>query len=95
MVKAQFNEVRSFQWFSLEDVLSNILSFLQMLLASFLAFKVGGDGSSDAAATPPTKSEVVAPEAKDVKQSNNPSSGALGTEESISGFIAQVSSLVK
>lgn len=66
-----------------------------MLLASFLAFKVGGDRSSDAAATPPTKSEVVAPEAKDVKQSNNPSSGALGTEESISGFIAQVSSLVK
>ncbi|KAB1203404.1 Biotin carboxyl carrier protein of acetyl-CoA carboxylase, chloroplastic [Morella rubra] len=57
--------------------------------------EVGGDGSSDAAATPPTKSEVVAPEAKDVKQSNNPSSGALGTEESISGFIAQVSSLVK
>ncbi|KAG2693853.1 hypothetical protein I3760_08G114900 [Carya illinoinensis] len=41
------------------------------------------------------KSEVVAPEAKDAKPSNDPSSGALATEESISEFIAQVSSLVK
>ncbi|KAG2696885.1 hypothetical protein I3843_07G080000 [Carya illinoinensis] len=57
--------------------------------------EVGVDGSSNAAAThPPTKSEVVAPEAKDANPSNDPS-GALATEESISEFIAQVSSLVK
>ncbi|GLT55172.1 hypothetical protein SLA2020_283160 [Shorea laevis] len=57
--------------------------------------EVGVDGSSNAAATPPTKSEAVAPEAKAAKPSNDPSSGALATQESISEFIAQVSSLVK
>ncbi|XP_040999405.1 biotin carboxyl carrier protein of acetyl-CoA carboxylase, chloroplastic isoform X1 [Juglans microcarpa x Juglans regia] len=57
--------------------------------------KVGVDGSSNADATPSFQSEVVAPEAKDAKPSNDPSSGALATEESISDFIAQVSSLVK
>ncbi|XP_042989727.1 biotin carboxyl carrier protein of acetyl-CoA carboxylase, chloroplastic-like isoform X1 [Carya illinoinensis] len=95
VVKAQLNEVRFFQWFSLEDLFSNIHSFLDTLLASSFSFKVGVDGSSNAAAThPPTKSEVVAPEAKDANPSNDPS-GALATEESISEFIAQVSSLVK
>ncbi|XP_059437394.1 biotin carboxyl carrier protein of acetyl-CoA carboxylase, chloroplastic isoform X2 [Corylus avellana] len=57
--------------------------------------EVGVDGSSNAAATPPTKSEAVAPEAKAAKPSNDPSSGALATDESIPEFIAQVSSLVK
>ncbi|XP_042993171.1 biotin carboxyl carrier protein of acetyl-CoA carboxylase, chloroplastic-like isoform X3 [Carya illinoinensis] len=57
--------------------------------------KVGVDGSSNADSTPSFQSEVVAPEAKDAKPSNDPSSGALVTEESISEFIAQVSSLVK
>ncbi|KAE8009835.1 hypothetical protein FH972_006246 [Carpinus fangiana] len=57
--------------------------------------EVGVDGSSNPAATPPTKSEAVAPEAKAAKPSNDPSSGALATDESISEFIAQVSSLVK
>lgn len=57
--------------------------------------EVGADGSSNDAATPPIKSEVVAPEAKDAGPSNDPSSEDLATEESISEFIAQVSSLVK
>lgn len=81
--------------FSLKDLFSNIHSFLDTLLASSFAFKVGVDGSSNAAATPPTKSEAVAPETKATKPSNDPSSGALAAEESISEFIAQVSSLVK
>jgi acetyl-CoA carboxylase biotin carboxyl carrier protein len=95
VVKAQMNEVRFFQMFSMKDLFSNIHSFLDMLLASSFGFKVGIDGSSNTAATPPTKSEAVAPEAKAAKPSNDPSSGALATDESISEFIAQVSSLVK
>ncbi|XP_059437393.1 biotin carboxyl carrier protein of acetyl-CoA carboxylase, chloroplastic isoform X1 [Corylus avellana] len=95
IVKAQMNEVRFFQMFSMKDLFSNIHSFLDMLLASSFGFKVGVDGSSNAAATPPTKSEAVAPEAKAAKPSNDPSSGALATDESIPEFIAQVSSLVK
>lgn len=57
--------------------------------------EVGVDGPFNAGSTPPTKSEEVKSEAKDDKPSNDHSSGALATEESISEFIAQVSSLVK
>jgi acetyl-CoA carboxylase biotin carboxyl carrier protein len=95
LVKAQLNEVRFFQWFPLENLFSNIRSFLDTLLVSPFAFKVGVDGPFNAGSTPPTKSEEVKSEAKDDKPSNDHSSGALATEESISEFIAQVSSLVK
>lgn len=95
MVKAQLNEVRFFQWFPLEDLFSNIHSFLDMLLESPFAFKVGVGGSSNASSTPPAKLEAVTSEAKDAKPSNDHSFGALAREESISEFIAQVSSLVK
>ncbi|KAK7855321.1 biotin carboxyl carrier protein of acetyl-coa carboxylase 1 [Quercus suber] len=95
VVKAQLNEVRFFQWFSLEDLFSNIHSFLDMLLESPFAFKDGVGGSSNASSTPPAKLEAVTSEAKDAKPSNDHSFGALAREESISEFIAQVSSLVK
>ncbi|KAF3970967.1 hypothetical protein CMV_005395 [Castanea mollissima] len=57
--------------------------------------EVGVGGSSNAASTPPAKLEAVTSEAKDAKPSNDHSFGALAREESISEFIAQVSSLVK
>ncbi|XP_023922669.1 biotin carboxyl carrier protein of acetyl-CoA carboxylase, chloroplastic isoform X2 [Quercus suber] len=55
----------------------------------------GVGGSSNASSTPPAKLEAVTSEAKDAKPSNDHSFGALAREESISEFIAQVSSLVK
>lgn len=60
-----------------------------------MPYKVGVGGSSNAASTPPAKLEAVTSEAKDAKPSNDHSFGALAREESISEFIAQVSSLVK
>lgn len=94
-MKAQLNEVRFFQRFSLEDIFANFRSSLDMLLGSFVHFKVAVDGSSKAAASPPTKSEVPPLEAKDAKSSNECSPPTLATEESISEFITQVASLVK
>ncbi|XP_048232973.1 biotin carboxyl carrier protein of acetyl-CoA carboxylase, chloroplastic isoform X3 [Ricinus communis] len=90
-VKAQLNEVRFFQWFSLEDLFSN---FLDMLLGSSVV-KVAVDGSSNAAASTSTKSEVPLQDPKDANPSNETSSPALVSEESISEFISQVASLVK
>lgn len=57
--------------------------------------EVAVDGSSNAAASTLAKSEVPLQEAKDAKPSNEPSPPSLATEESISEFISQVSSLVK
>ncbi|KAK3229181.1 hypothetical protein Dsin_001062 [Dipteronia sinensis] len=92
VVKAQLNEVRSFQWFSFVDMFSNFRSSLDMLFGSSVAFKVAVDGSSNVASTSPNKSELPPVEAKDAKTLNEPSSA---TEESVSEFISQVSSLVK
>lgn len=64
-------------------------------MGSSVAFKVAVAGSSNAATTPSTKSEVPGAEAKDAKPSNEPSPATLATEESISEFISQVASLVK
>ncbi|KAH9670718.1 Biotin carboxyl carrier protein of acetyl-CoA carboxylase 1 [Citrus sinensis] len=50
--------------------------------------EVAFDGSSNASATP-------AAETKDAKQPNEPSPSILASEESISEFISQVSSLIK
>ncbi|XP_042491973.1 biotin carboxyl carrier protein of acetyl-CoA carboxylase, chloroplastic-like isoform X2 [Macadamia integrifolia] len=57
--------------------------------------EVAVDGSSNATATPATKSEVPASEEKNAKPVEEPSHAALATEESISEFIKQISSLVK
>ncbi|KAH8480628.1 hypothetical protein Peur_062545 [Populus x canadensis] len=57
--------------------------------------EVAVDGSSNAGASTLAKSEVPLQEAKDAKPSNEPSPPSLATEESISEFISQVSSLVK
>ncbi|KAK1570912.1 hypothetical protein Q3G72_008966 [Acer saccharum] len=54
--------------------------------------EVAVEGSSNVASTSPNKSELPSVEAKDAKTLNEPSSA---TEESISEFISQVSSLVK
>lgn len=94
-MKAQLNQVSHFEWFFLEDLFSNFRSFLDMLLEPFVPFKVSVDGSSNDAATPPATSEVQALEAKDSKPANEPSRPVSATEESISEFMAQVSSLVK
>ncbi|OMP10121.1 Biotin/lipoyl attachment [Corchorus olitorius] len=95
VVKAQLNEVSFFKWFWLEDLFSNFRSFLDTLLGSSVAFKVAVDGSSNASASSPVKSGASAAEAKDAKLSSEASSPALATEESISEFLNQVSSLVK
>ncbi|XP_065875615.1 biotin carboxyl carrier protein of acetyl-CoA carboxylase, chloroplastic isoform X1 [Euphorbia lathyris] len=92
LVRAQLNEVRFFQWFSIEDLFSNFQSFVESILGSSVAFKVAVDGSSNASASPPIKSEISS---KDAKLSDKPSAPVLATEESISQFITQVSSLVK
>lgn len=89
LVKAQLNEVRFFQWFSLGVLFSNFRSFLDMLLEPSVAFKVV-DGSAK-----PTTSEVPTTEAKDANSSDQTSPGPLASEESVSEFIAQVASLVK
>lgn len=57
--------------------------------------EVAVDGSSNAAATPPSKPAVPASETKDAQPPIDPSSASLATEESISEFISQVSNLVK
>ncbi|ESR41866.1 Biotin carboxyl carrier protein of acetyl-CoA carboxylase 1 [Citrus sinensis] len=88
VVKSQLNEVSFFQWFSFEDIFSNFRSFLDSLLGTPVEFKVAFDGSSNASATP-------AAETKDAKQPNEPSPSILASEESISEFISQVSSLIK
>lgn len=56
--------------------------------------EVASGGSSNVKDTS-TQSEASVVEEKDVKQSNEPSSTGLATEESISEFITQVASLVK
>ena len=66
-----------------------------MLLGSSVAFKVAVDGSSNASSTPPVKSGAPTAEVKDAKPSSDASPPALATEESISEFLNQVSSLVK
>lgn len=91
VVKARSNEVRFSQWFSLEDLVSNFRSFMDMLLEPLT---VSLDGSTNV--TPPTKSEVPMPKAKDAKPSNGPpSAAASASEEYVSQFITQVASLVK
>lgn len=95
VVKAQLNEVSFFDWFSLEDVFSHFRSLVEMLSGSSVSFKVAVDGSSNASATPSIRSDAKAPQGKDEKSSNEPSPSVLATEESISEFISQVSSLVK
>ncbi|XVF23234.1 hypothetical protein REPUB_Repub13aG0019200 [Reevesia pubescens] len=95
VVKAQLNEVSFFKWFWLEFLFSNFRSFLDTLLGSSVAFKVSVDGSSNASATPPVKSGAPTAEPKDANPSNDVSPPALATEESISEFLNQVSSLVK
>ncbi|XVF23233.1 hypothetical protein REPUB_Repub13aG0019200 [Reevesia pubescens] len=57
--------------------------------------EVSVDGSSNASATPPVKSGAPTAEPKDANPSNDVSPPALATEESISEFLNQVSSLVK
>lgn len=57
--------------------------------------EVSIDGSSNAAANSAIKPEVPNSEAYDDKPSREPSLAALATEESISEFITQVTSLVK
>ncbi|EOY09755.1 PREDICTED: biotin carboxyl carrier protein of acetyl-CoA carboxylase 1, chloroplastic isoform X2 [Theobroma cacao] len=57
--------------------------------------EVSVDGSSKASATSPDKSGPPTAEAKDAKPSSDASPPALATEESISEFLNQVSSLVK
>ncbi|KAJ6291132.1 hypothetical protein OIU76_023229 [Salix suchowensis] len=57
--------------------------------------EVAVDGSSKASDSTPSKSEVPLQEAKDANPSNEPSPPSLATEESISEFLSQVSSLVK
>ena len=92
VVKAQLNEVRFSQWFSLEDLFSSFRSFMNTFFEPSVAFKVAVDGPSNAdSAAPSTKSELHGTEAIDAKPSTEPSA----SEESISEFIAQVSSLVK
>ncbi|KAK8994244.1 hypothetical protein V6N11_045343 [Hibiscus sabdariffa] len=53
------------------------------------------DGSSNASITPPVESGLSTAELKDAKPSSNVSPPALATEEPISEFLNQVSSLVK
>ncbi|XWS42968.1 hypothetical protein CRYUN_Cryun16bG0059500 [Craigia yunnanensis] len=57
--------------------------------------EVAVDVSSNASATSPVKSGAPTAEAKDAKPSSDVSPPALATEESISEFLNQVSSLVK
>ncbi|XP_038712968.1 biotin carboxyl carrier protein of acetyl-CoA carboxylase 1, chloroplastic-like isoform X1 [Tripterygium wilfordii] len=95
VVKAQLNEVSFFQRFSLEDLFSNFLSFLQMPFGSFLLSKVAIGGPSNDSTTPQSKSDTSAVESKDSKPSDESSAPVLATEESISEFIAQVTRLVK
>ncbi|KAJ0013482.1 hypothetical protein Pint_21228 [Pistacia integerrima] len=95
VAKGQLNEVSFFESFSLEDLFSNFRSFLDTLLGSPVAFKVAVAGSSNVPVTSSTESEVPGAEAKDAKPSKEPSPATLATEESISEFINQVSSLVK
>ncbi|XP_043703271.1 biotin carboxyl carrier protein of acetyl-CoA carboxylase 1, chloroplastic [Telopea speciosissima] len=57
--------------------------------------EVSVDGSSNAAESPTTKSDVPASEEKNAKPVKEPSHAALATEESLSEFINQVSNLVK
>ncbi|KAL4313190.1 hypothetical protein GQ457_01G040190 [Hibiscus cannabinus] len=57
--------------------------------------EVSIDASSNASATPTVKSGAPNAEAKNAKPSSDASPSALATEESISEFLNQVSSLVK
>lgn len=88
-MKAQLNEVSFFQLFSLQELFSNFRSFLDTLLEPSIPFKVSVDGSSNAAADAPPKSAEV----EDLKPSSKPV--PVASEESISEFLSQVSSIVK
>ncbi|KAE8714664.1 Biotin carboxyl carrier protein of acetyl-CoA carboxylase 1 [Hibiscus syriacus] len=57
--------------------------------------EVALDGSSNASTTPTVKSGAPKAEAKNAKQSSDVSPSTLATEESVSEFLNQVSSLVK
>lgn len=69
-------------------ILSNIVTLVKNLLEPSVAFKVTLGGSSNDAATPITQSE-------EVKSPSETSSATSVSEETISHFISQVSSLVK
>lgn len=69
-------------------ILSNIVTFVKTFLGPSVAFKVALGGSSNNAATPITQSE-------EVKSPSETSSATSVSEEAISNFISQVSSLVK
>ncbi|KAL7109609.1 hypothetical protein ACP275_06G185100 [Erythranthe tilingii] len=96
VVRAQLNEVRFSPWILFEELFSNFRSFVETLLEPSVELKVAVDGSPKAAASTTVKSEGSPVEAKNVKSSNElPPPAALRSEESISEFISQVSSLVK
>lgn len=90
-MKAQLNEVRGFEWFSFEDLLSNLHSFMNTILEPFVSLKVT-DGSTNSTVTSSSKAESRVTEDKDAKSSTEP---GPASEEAISEFIAQVRNLVK
>lgn len=69
-----------------------LLFLLELAFKPSILFKVSIDGSSNASTSPSKNSEVPALEEKDA---NEPSLEAPVSEEYISEFINQVSSLVK
>ncbi|XP_006345776.1 biotin carboxyl carrier protein of acetyl-CoA carboxylase, chloroplastic isoform X1 [Solanum tuberosum] len=88
VTRAQSNEVRFFQMVFIGGILSNIVTFVKTFLGRSVAFKVALGGSSNNSATPITQSE-------EVKSPSETSSATSVSEEAISNFISQVSSLVK
>lgn len=93
-LKAQLREVRHSPWLSFDDMFSNLCSFLDTVFGSSFSSKVA-DGSSTAAPNSSPKSEAQAPKASEPKTSDEPSPTRLASEETISAFMSQVSSLVK
>ncbi|KAK6790449.1 hypothetical protein RDI58_014249 [Solanum bulbocastanum] len=88
VTRAQSNEVRFFQMVFIGGILSNIVTFVKTFLGPSVAFKVALGESSNNAATPISQS-------KEVKSPSETSSATSVSEEAISNFISQVSSLVK
>lgn len=89
-MRAQLNEVSFFERFSLEELFSNLESFVESIFGSSVNYKVAVDGSSNDSASSPIKSE-----AKNAEIPEKPSAPVLATEDSVSQFMTQVSSLVK
>lgn len=90
VVKAQSNKVSSFYTDFFENVfLKKIVHFWTLLLP----FKVGTDASSNAAKVDGPSAEGKEKDA--LKDSSSSSSPDLATEESISEFLTQVTTLVK